>query len=360
MRRVERWIFTVGTAERLAFLRIGLCAVLTLRSTRGIFLDLAGQPDALFEPRSFMNLLGSQPSYGVVLAIQIVGIVAGVCATIGLYARTALPAAWVASVFLNAMVTSNGKIMHNDVMLLLALVPLLAAPVSDAWSVDARRRGIRPPASLRYGWPVHTAMIVVAGGYFFTGLAKLVHSGPAWFTSDNLRWVLYISSDSQPTPNDLALFIADRAWLAHVFAFGALALEVSFPVALFKSRLAMPYALGAAGLHAGIWLTMRLNYVVWAATVLIVLVDWPALVARSRAREMQEGAGQGPAPSANEPYGGLARNHPLGTGETLTGSVSPRAASASPLVPGRPGERPSRSVGNTGPGTTSYGGDSTT
>ena len=55
MRRVERWIFTVGTAERLAFLRIGLCAVLTLRLTRGIFLDLAGQPDALFEPRSFIT-----------------------------------------------------------------------------------------------------------------------------------------------------------------------------------------------------------------------------------------------------------------------------------------------------------------
>ncbi|MGH2786211.1 MAG: hypothetical protein ACRDJ1_13195 [Actinomycetota bacterium] len=282
MRRVERWIFTAGTAERLAFLRIGLCAVLTLRLMRGIFLDLAGQPDALFEPRSFMNLLGSQPSRGAVLAIQVAGLVAGVCATIGLYARTTLPVAWAASVFLNAMVTSNGKIMHNDVMLLLALVPLLAAPVSDAWSIDARRRGIRPPGAVAYGWPVRTAMIVVAGGYFFTGLAKLVHSGPAWFTSDNLRWVLYISSDSQGTPNDLALFVADRAWLAHLMAFGTLALEGSFPVLLFRPRLAMPYAFGAAGLHAGIWLTMRLNYVVWAATALIVLVDWPEILVRER------------------------------------------------------------------------------
>ena len=360
MRRVERWIFTAGSAQRLAVLRIGLCAVLTLRLTRGIFLDLSGQPDALFEPRSFMNLLGSQPSYGVVVMLQVTGIVAGVCAMIGLYARTTLPVAWGAGVFLNAMVTSNGKIMHNDVMLLLALIPLLAAPVSDAWSLDAHRRGTRPASGVRYGWPVRTAMIAVTGGYFFTGLAKVIHSGPAWFTSDNLRWVLYISSDSQGTPNDIALFVADRAWLAHLLAFGALALEVSFPLALIKPRLAMGYAFGAAGLHAGIWLAMRLDYAVWAATALIVLVDWPAVVAAWRAREMREGAGQGPAPSANEPYGGLARNHPLGTGETLTGSVSRRAASTSPLVPGRPGEWPSRSLGSTGAPAASYGGDPAT
>lgn len=343
MRRAERWIFAPGPAERVAFLRIGLCAVLTLRLTRGIFLDLAGQPAALFEPRSFMNLLGAQPSRGIVLAIQIAGLVAGVLATIGLFTRGSLPVAWAAAVFLNGMITSNGKIMHNDVMLLLAMVPLLAAPAADVWSIDARRRATPRSSepSERYGWPVRTAMIVVAGGYFFTGVAKLVHSGPAWFTSDNLRWVLYSSSDSQGVPNDVALFVADRAWLAHLLAFGALALEVSFPVVLFRERLRVPYALGAAGLHGGIWLAMRLDYAVWVATALIVLVDGPRVAARTgRIREMQEGAGQGPAPSAIEPTRGLARNHPLGTGETLTGSVSPRAASASPLVPGRPGEGP--------------------
>ena len=337
MRRIERWIFATGTDERLAFVRIGLCALLTLRLTRGIFVDLAGQPAALFEPRSFMNLLGSQPSRGIVLAIQIAGIIAGVCATVGLLARFSLPLAWAAGVFLNGMVTSNGKIMHNDVMLLLALMPLLIAPMSDAWSIDARRRraGHAAPSAV-YGWPVRTAMVAVVGGYFFTGLAKLVHSGPAWFTSDNLRWVLYSSSDSQGVPNDLALFVADRAWLAHLMAFATLALEVSFPVILFRARLAAPFALGAAGLHAGIWLTMRLNYIAWAATALIVLIDWPGLMAR-RNREMQEGAGQGPAPSANEPTrvgSEIAR-----WGRTKPSSVRSReAASTSPLVPGRPGE----------------------
>ena len=53
-------------------------------------------------------------------------------------------------------------------------------------------------------------MVVVAGAYFFSGLAKLLHAGPAWVASGNLRWVLYASSDSQPEPNPFALFVADR------------------------------------------------------------------------------------------------------------------------------------------------------
>lgn len=287
MNRFERWVFAAGSAERLACLRIGLCAVLTWRLTRGIFVDLADQPAALFQPRSFMNLLGSQPPRGVVLAIQAAGIAAGVLATLGLFARAALPLAWAAAVFLDGMVTSNGKIMHNDVLLVLCIVPLLIAPVADAWSIDAWRRGSkRTNPSTRYGWPVRTATVVVVGAYFFTGLAKMVHSGPAWVTSGNLRWVLYTSSDSQGVPNPFALFVADRAWLAHMMAAATLALELSFPVVLFRARLAVPYALGAVGLHAGIWLAMRLDYGAMAAAVMIVLVDWPAIAARARRRAL--------------------------------------------------------------------------
>ena len=82
----------------------------------------------------------------------------------------------------------------------------------DAWSVDARlRHGPGPPArSVRYGWPVRTEMVVVAGAYFFVGFAKLMFSGPAWVTSGNMRWVLYASSDAHAVPNGVALFIADR------------------------------------------------------------------------------------------------------------------------------------------------------
>src|SRR5207302_6007185 len=37
MRRIERWIFSGGSAERLAAVRIGLCTVLALRLTRTVY-----------------------------------------------------------------------------------------------------------------------------------------------------------------------------------------------------------------------------------------------------------------------------------------------------------------------------------
>ena len=69
------------------------------------------------------------------------------------------------------------------------------------------------------------AMVVVALAYFFVGFQKLRFSGVEWFESDNLRWVLYASSDQQASPNGLALFVANRAWLAHVLAAATMATE---------------------------------------------------------------------------------------------------------------------------------------
>lgn len=281
---IERWLFARGSAERLAALRIGLCTVLALRLSRGVYLDLAGQPSALFRPRSFMGFLDSMPPRGVIAAIQVLGIAAALLAAVGFAARLTLPAALGAGLFLNGLVTSNGKIMHNDVLLLLCLMPLVFAPVSDALSVDAARRRIRPTPAVGYGWPVRVAVAVVAGAYFFTGLEKLFHSGLDWVTSSNMRWIMYASSDGQPAPNPLALFVADRAWLAHLVAAATLLVELSFPVILFRARLAPWYAAAAVGLHGGIWLAMRLDYSAMAATVVVVLIDWPRVLERLRAR----------------------------------------------------------------------------
>ena len=149
------------------------------------------------------------PSPEAVALLQALALGAAVLATVGLLTRFTLPLAWLAALPLVAMTSSLGKVVHNDVLLLLCLVPLLPSRAGAAWSLDARLRPVagRGPA---FGWPVRTAMVVVAGAYFFSGLAKLLHAGPAWVASGNLRWVLYASSDAQPEPNPFALFVADR------------------------------------------------------------------------------------------------------------------------------------------------------
>jgi hypothetical protein len=283
-RRAEAWLFAPGDPRRLAALRIGLGAVLAARLATGPYQELARQPAALFRPISFLRLLDAMPPPPVVAVLQVVAVAAAVLATLGVAARATLPVAFLAGLPLVAMTSSIGKVVHNDVLLLLVLVPLLPAPTGDAWSRAALRRrgsgGPRRGVSPRYGWPVRTAMVVVAGAYFFTGLAKLLHAGPAWVTSGNLRWVLYASSDAQAAPNQAALFVADRPWLAHLVALATVVLELSFPLVLLRPRAAWVLVPGVLGLHAGIWVAMGLNYWPMAATVVLVLVDWAALADR--------------------------------------------------------------------------------
>jgi hypothetical protein len=284
IRRIESWLYRPGDARRLAAVRIGLSSVLAVRLSGGVYRSLAGQPAALYHPLSFMHAFSRMPSLPLVLAAQAIGVAAAVLAAAGWRTRQALPIAWLAGLFLDGMATSVGKVVHNDVLLLLAVVPLLAARTSEVWSLDARRAGRRAsdvPASVEFGWPVRTAMVVVAGAYFFTGLAKLEFSGPAWALGSNLRWVLYAASDGRAHPNGLALFVADRPLLAHATAVMTLVIELGFPLVLFRPRSAWFFVPGAVALHSGIWMTMGLDYSAWIATVLVVFVNWPVLALRA-------------------------------------------------------------------------------
>jgi hypothetical protein len=279
MRRAEAWLFAPGDPRRLAVLRIGLCGLLAVRLATGPYAELASQPAALFRPISFLRALDRMPPRGLVVALQALAVAAAVLAAAGLWARVVLPLAWAAALPLVAMTSSLGKVVHNDVLLLLCLVPLLPAPTGAAWSVSPGGRKAPPPSpGVAFGWPVRTAMVVVAGAYFFSGLAKLLHAGPAWVTSGNLRWVLYASSDQQPVPNPYALFVADRPALAHLLAAATLAVELGFPLVLWRPRLAWLFLPAAVALHAGIWLAMRLDYSIMAATAVLVMVDWPAVL----------------------------------------------------------------------------------
>ena len=293
LRRAEAWLFATGDPRRLAAVRIGLCGLLAIRLARGAYAELATQPPVLYRPISFLRLLDRMPSPETVAVLQALALGAAVLACVGLLTRFTLPLAWLAALPLVAMTSSLGKVVHNDVLLLLCLVPLLPSPAGTAWSLDARLRPYAGRGSA-YGWPVRTAMVVVAGAYFFSGLAKLLHAGPAWVTSGNLRWVLYAASDTQPDPNRFALFVADRPVLAQLIAAATLLVELGFPLVLWRPRLAWVFVPAVVAMHAGIGLTMHLDYSVMAATVLVVLADWPALA--DRLFPTGRGATPGPVP----------------------------------------------------------------
>lgn len=264
---LDRWLFAPGSPPRLDAVRRLLAAVIGLRLALWGYGDLAGQPSALFLPQGVIGvLLDRMPPVGVILALQIGGTMAAGAAACGKARRWGLPVAWVCLLVLAGLRGSLGKILHNDVLLLLATVPLLVAPA-----------GRRPPED-RAGWPVRAALVVVAGSYLLTGLAKLVHSGASWVTSDNMRWIMAEAARDPRGPMEgVARFVAGHGAVAHVLAAGILLLELAFPLVLFRPRLAPLFLAGSVAFHAGTWITLGLDYWGHLAVVAIVLVEWDRL-----------------------------------------------------------------------------------
>jgi len=276
---VRRFVFAAEDARRLAGLRIALFGLLAIRlATNGDYAQVADQPAALFDPVSLFHLLSSAPSSGLTTVIQALAVVAALCAAAGAYPRVSFPTAFALALFLGLMLNATGKIVHNDVLLMLCLLPLLAAPsaASRAWSLKSRREGSAAPALLdpAYGSPIRLAMIIVGLAYLLAGLQKLRFSGLDWVTGDNLRYVLLSASDSQAAPNQLGLLIAEHEPLFNLFAAGALVVELGFILCLPFAKLRWVLVPAAVGLHAGIWLTMDLDYLSQALTVVVVFVNW--------------------------------------------------------------------------------------
>lgn len=274
---LDAWIFVPGPAGRVRTMRLLLAALLALRVGLGPYRGLAGQPAALFRPVWFLRWLPHMPSVEVIVAVQVVGVVAAALAVVGWRERYAFATAWASLLFLGGLRASRGKVMHNDVLLLLVGAVLLLAPVGLR-ALDRRRRADA-------GWPVQTALLVVAGAYFLTGFQKVVASGPAWALSDNLRNVMYRAAETGKAPTDaVALFIADRPLVAHVVALATLVVELGALSVLRWPRVRPWFVAAITVMHVGIYLTHGLDYWAWIATTAIVLVDWSALAVRVHPR----------------------------------------------------------------------------
>ena len=220
--------------------------------------------------------------------------------------RATFAIAWVVYLVLAGLRDSRGKIMHNDVLLLLASVPFLVAPLTT------RRRDRAPDA--RFGWPIRTGIAVVTLGYFFAGYWKLMRSGLSWVTSDNVR--LSIAWGPKPAVgrwDAFADFVSATPWLGKFIAAATLAFELSFPIALFVRRRAVRIRRGSRRCcTSSTYFIFGLDYWAWIGVLWILFVDWPAVLARWQARRR----GDDPAPEIPE---FPARGSPIGrsAGDTV-------------------------------------------
>ena len=270
LRRLSRAYTSPGSAHALGCVRVALAVVIGLRIALGPYVALTDQPDALFVPAFAVGWLSSMPPAPVIVAVQVAGTLAALACVAGRRPQGTFVAAWLSLLFLAGLRGSLGKVLHNDVLLLLAAAPLLFAP-GDARPGDRR-------TSERWGWPVRAALAVAATVYLLAGVQKLRHSGLSWVTSDNMRWVLYGGAASGRAPTDvIARAIADRPWASHVAAAGILGLELAAPIGLARRSWRMPFAVAAVALHVGTWLTLGLDYWGWAATIVIITLPFDRL-----------------------------------------------------------------------------------
>jgi hypothetical protein len=281
---IDRFLFGPGTRRRLAVTQMGLAFLVGLRVALGPYAGLAGQPASLFRPVWFLEALPAMPPVAVMVALQVLGVAGAALALVdrGRRRQVAFVVAWLCLLVLAGLRTSRGKVLHNDVLVLLACVPFLASPPPEGpvrYALADRR------LSLRHGWPVHAALVVVAGAYFLCGWAKVAQSGLAWVTTDNVRNVLLVAAGSgRLALPAVAEAVASEDWLCHLVAALVLALELSFPVVLVAARARVVYAASAATFHAATWLLLGIDYWAWAGVAVLVLVDWDRVGLRRRER----------------------------------------------------------------------------
>jgi hypothetical protein len=275
--RLDVVLFGPGSGRRLVFARTALAALITARLALSPFRELAEVPPALYDPAWVVPWRSGPPSVAVIALVQVLGVAAGIAAVARWRVRATFVVAWVALVVLAGLRTSRGKVLHNDLLLVWCAAPFLLAPVRASWH-DTEE-------SDEHGWPVRVAMALGALVYFFAGYHKLRRSGLDWALGDNVRYVmLWGPTIGRARWQSMATWVGEHLWAARLTGAYILSVELFFPLAVLWPKVRWFFVASAVALHVATWLLLGLDYWTWAATVLIVFVDWPALLDRRSAR----------------------------------------------------------------------------
>ncbi len=112
--------------------------------------------------------------------------------------------------------------------------------------------------------------------YLFSAWGKLLDTGLAWSTAENMRaWILFLNVDEYATVFQAAgRWVADRPIVLWSVGVGAVVFEWCFIIALVSQgarRLLVPLAVL---FHLGIVVTLSIH--VGEAWLLVLFIDWEA------------------------------------------------------------------------------------
>ena len=263
--RLHAWLHAPTTAERLAGLRIataGFVVVYVVLHVREFSRLANGSADG-FRTVGLARIL-SEPLPSIWVWAMFAGLIgAGLLFAAGVAVRAVGPLFAVLLLFWTSYHSSWGQLLHFEHLFTLHVMILALAPTADAWSLS-RRNQPRPTPHVRYGWPIRLLALATVATYVLSGIAKLRHSGLAWFDPDTLANHIGYSATRMQTIGGrtppLAEFVLGARWLIAPMAFGALAVELGAPLALRRRRTRIIWALAALIFHAGTAATMMVFF----------------------------------------------------------------------------------------------------
>jgi hypothetical protein len=164
----------------------------------------------------------------------------------------------------------------------LGLLILAFAPSGDRLALVPRAARRVPGPSWEYRWPLTLVQVLFCQIYFFAGYAKLFTSGLSWATAENIRGhLLILNQILHPSPaSSPGFLVASSPWACAAIASAGLVFELVFPVILFSRAARWLFVPVAAAFHLANSILFRIFF--QNATLLLLFVDWDALLARSK------------------------------------------------------------------------------
>ena len=278
MKRISDWWFAPAPAERLAAVRI-LIGTFALVWVAGRLLEsyaVAKLPANHFKPIGVVRVLDTPLSPTLALVLGIATSVLLLAFVLGLWFRALAPIAALGMLWVITYRNSWGMVFHTENVLVLHMIALSLAPCADAWSLDARRGPLAPPAT-GYGWVLKLLIAITAVTYVLAGIAKLRIAGVAWLDGEQLRNHIAVDNLRKALLGDsiapLATPFLDHPSGFTVFSLMTIVLEFGAPVALLGGRIARLWALAVWGFHVGVVLLMN----IWFPYPLLGLAYLPIL-----------------------------------------------------------------------------------
>ena len=259
----------VAPPERLAMLRIltGTFALTYLLVRLPVFLQL-GDRRTGFDGVGLATLLDGPVSGGVVDVTVVVTALAGVAFVLGWRFRTLGPVFAIGMLALGSYRGSWGQLLHFENLMVMYLLIVALSPAADTWALDARRRTQPNDASteesMRYGWPIALASLVLVVTYVIAGIAKLRYGGFDWVFGDTLRnHVAYAAARLDllgGAPSPFARPVVRLDWVWPFAAAATIVIELAAPLALLGGRIRTAWVIATWLMHVGILAFMLIGF----------------------------------------------------------------------------------------------------